>query len=244
MIYMNKLNSFFNRHSITILSAIASFGVASTAVLSASATFKATKILDKEKPKTKKEKFKAIAPVYIPTFLSAVSTISCIVSTNIFNKMQQASLASAYALLNNTYREYRNKLKELHGPEADLEVISNIASEKFPEEEIPEGLELFYDQYSHRYFKSTMENVILAVYNLNKLFAFDSFVTINDLYDFLEIPRIDGGDVVGWSRWTMGEDGLIPWIDIYTFQAITCDGKKYYIIDFTIDPIDSFMETL
>ena len=112
------------------------------------ATYDAIKAINEKKAETKKEKFKVAAPIYIPTVLSGMATISCIISANLFNKVQQASIASAYALLSSSYKEYRDKLKELHGEEADLEVISNIASEKFPEGKIPEGSELFYDEHS------------------------------------------------------------------------------------------------
>lgn len=239
---MNKFSIFLRRHSGTILSIISSCGVVSTAVLSGMATYEAVKAVDKKKAKTKKEKLKVITPIYIPTVLSGVSTIACIVSANLLSKFQQASLASAYALLNSSYKEYRNKLKELHGDEADLEVISNIASEKFPEGKIPEGCELFYDQYSKRYFSMPMEDVIFAVYNLNRHFAFNSLVTVNEFYDFLQISKINGGDIVGWSWRQMGEDGLIPWIDVHIMKALTCDGKEYYVLDFDFDPIEDYDE--
>ncbi len=237
---MNRLTIFFKRHANTILTIVSSFGVVSTATLSGMATYEAIKAINKKEAKTKKEKFKVAAPIYIPTILSGVSTIACIISTNVLNRLQQASMASAYALLSNSYREYRNKLKEIHGEEADLEVISNIASEKFPEKEIPEGLELFYDQFSKRYFTMSMEDMVLAVYNFNRLFAFKGVASINEFYDFLQIPHIDCGDAIGWSSWEMSESGLIPWIDVHTFQAVTCEGKTYFIVDFDWDPIEGY----
>lgn len=237
---MNKFSIFLRRHSGTILSIISSCGVVSTAVLSGMATYEAVKAIDKKKAKTKKEKLKAVAPIYIPTVLSGVSTIACIISANLLSRFQQASIASAYALLNSSYKEYRNKLKELHGDEADLEVISNIATEKFPEGKIPEGCDLFYDQYSKRYFSMPMEDVVYAVYNLNRAFAFRGIASINEFYDFLHISHIDSGDAVGWSSFDMGEDGLIPWIDVHILPVITCDNEQYYIIDFDWDPIEGY----
>jgi len=239
---MNKLTIFCKKHMNTILSIVSSLGVVSTAVLSGMATYESMKAIEKKEAKTKKEKFKVAAPIYIPTILSGVSTIACIISANMFNKLQQASMASAYALLSSSYREYREKVKELHGDEADLEVISNIATEKFPEGKIPEGLELFYDQYSKRYFTMSMDDVLFAIYNLNRQFAFRGVISINDFYDYLKLPHINSGDDLGWSSWIMGEEGLIPWIDVNVLQAITCDDKKYYVIDFDWDPIIGYEE--
>lgn len=239
---MNKITIFFKKHLGTILSVVSSLGVVSTAVLSGMAMYEAVKTIEKREAKSKKEKIKVVAPIYVPTVLSGISTIACIVSANMFNKLQQASMASAYALLSSSYKEYRNKLKELHGDEADLEVISNIASEKFPEGKIQEGLALFYDQYSKRYFTMSMEDVVFAIYNLNRQFAFHSLITINEFYEFLGIEGIEGGDIIGWSWHQMGDDGLIPWIDVYITRAVTCDEKEYYILDFDFDPIRDYKE--
>lgn len=237
---MNKITIFFKRHSGIILSIISSCGVVSTAILSGMATYDAVKAINEKKVETKKEKIKVAAPIYIPTVLSGMATIACIISANLFNKVQQASIASAYALLSSSYKEYRDKLKELHGEEADLEVISNIASKKFPEGKIPEGSELFYDEHSKRYFSMPMEDFILAVYNLNRLFSFNGNVSINDFYECLNIEKIVSGDAVGWSSWEMSEEGLIPWIDVHTVPVITCEGEQYFIVNFDVDPIEGY----
>lgn len=94
-----------------------------TALMATNAKPKATKLLDKAREEkgeelTTFEKIKTAGPVYIPTIITGAGTIACIFGANILNKRQQASLMSAYALVDNSFTEYKNKLKELYGEEA------------------------------------------------------------------------------------------------------------------------------
>ena len=61
-----------------------------------------------------------MAPAYIPAVLTGLATISCIVGMNRVSYTKQASLMSAYAYLNNSYEEYRRKVKEVFGEDADV----------------------------------------------------------------------------------------------------------------------------
>lgn len=157
----------------TILTCIGSVGVIATAVMAVKATPKAKLMLDKAEeensyePLTKLEKVKAAAPAYIPTIITGVSTIACIFGANIFNKRYQATLMSAYALLDNSYKQYQSKVKELYGEDADIQLKKEIADEKYNEDEIKleevEGEQLFFDLTSMRYFTAPMNEVIEKV---------------------------------------------------------------------------------
>ena len=48
---------------------------------------------------------------------------------NVLSKRQQAALTSAYALLNDSYNNYKDKLKELYGEEAHQKIVDAIAAE-------------------------------------------------------------------------------------------------------------------
>lgn len=49
---------------------------------------------------------------------------------NALNRRQQAALTSAYALVQSSYKEYKDKLKELYGEEAHNAIVDSIAKEK------------------------------------------------------------------------------------------------------------------
>lgn len=236
---MNRIKSFLNRNASTILSVVASLGVFGTGFLSAKATYDYLKAAEKKRPKNKKEKAILIAKNYILPTTVALSTSACIFSANMINRNRIIGLTGACSLLNDQFIKYRDKLKELHGKEADIEVASAIALEKFPEGEITEGKQLFYDRASNRFFESTMRDVFIALYNLNKLFQFEGEVSINDFYRFLELETIgQEGDFLGWWSWEMAEDGLIPWLNAEPVPCYTCDGREYFLLEFEFGPVN------
>lgn len=239
----NNFKSYFRRNGSTWLSILASFGVVATAYFAGKGTYDAIKKLeqvDKDRNYTKKEKAKAVARYYIPAVGIGLSTIFCINSANVLSKKQSEAIASAYMLLNRSYTEYRNKVKEVNGVEGDEEIIRSIPREKFPEERIPENKIMFYEEYSHRYFYSTMEDVLLAILHYNRNFQLRGCVSLNEFYEFLGIKKIECGDYVGFSWHEMSEGGLMPWIDIRTIRAVNCEDQWYYIISFDWMPICNY----
>lgn len=241
---VNSVSSFMKRNASTIFSGFAVVGVIATGIFSGKGTYEAMNALEqkKEQELTKKEKIKQSIPFYIPAVTIGVSTIACIAGANILNRKQQAALTSAYMLLSNSYKEYRNKVKELHGEDADWEIREGIAYDNFPEGTVPENKIRFYDEFSKRWFVSTMEDVAFACYHYNRNFALRGTAHINEFYEFLGIPKVSYGYDLGFSSCEMIEGGLTPWIDIYTRDAITCDGEKYTILYFGWEPIPNFEE--
>ena len=120
---MNLLNSsklFLRRNSPTILTFLGAAGVVATSIAAAKATPKAMALLEKTKEEkgeelTKLEMVKVAGPAYIPAVAIGASTIACIFGANALNKKTQASIMSAYALLNTSYKQYKSKVKELYG---------------------------------------------------------------------------------------------------------------------------------
>lgn len=152
-------------HVSTLLTIVGSIGVVATAVTAAKAAPKAVKLIEEEediqeRELTKLEKVKIAAPVYIPAAFTAASTIACVVGANMLNKRHQASLTSAYAVLSQSYNEYKNKACELYGADANNQIQVEIARDCYEEEEPSEGEELFFDFNSMQYFTSTIDQVI------------------------------------------------------------------------------------
>ncbi len=132
-----KLEGFVKKNGATILTYTGVVGVAATAVLTSRATTKANDILKaareaKDEDLTTKEKIKYTLPVYIPPIVAGVGTVACILGANVINKKHQASLMSAYALLDQSYKEYRNKVAELYGKDAEKAVEEAIKEDHCP----------------------------------------------------------------------------------------------------------------
>ena len=251
---MTKPNLFLKKNSATILTVAAAAGVITTSVLSAKAAIKASRVLaHKEEEKGEKltfeETISAVWTIYIPPVVAGMSTIACVFGANILNKRQQASLASAYALIDNSYKEYKAKLKELYGEEAHNNIVDAIAAEKCDEVHISAGgltsaytqeiesdaePRLFYDEYSGRYFETTIEKVLLAEYHLNRNYILRGFARLNEFYEFLGLEPTDYGETVGWDIC-----GEIYWIDFNHRKAFIGDdndGFECYIIEMPYYP--------
>ena len=251
---MTKPNLFLKKNSATILTVAAAAGVITTSVLSAKAAIKASRVLaHKEEEKGEKLTFEeiisAVWAIYIPPVVAGMSTIACVFGANILNKRQQASLASAYALVDSSYKEYKAKLKELYGEEAHNNIVDAIAAEKCDEVHISAGgltsaytqeiesdaePRLFYDEYSGRYFETTIEKVLLAEYHLNRNYILRGFARLNEFYEFLGLEPTDYGETVGWDIC-----GEIHWIDFNHRKAFIGDdndGFECYIIEMPYYP--------
>lgn len=107
-----KIGRSLKKASPTILTCIGAAGVVATAVLAVKATPKADSLIKADSRRnhdgdpyaaTKLEAVKSCWKCYIPAAATGVATIICIFGANTLNKKQQASLASAYALVNRSY---------------------------------------------------------------------------------------------------------------------------------------------
>lgn len=57
------------------------------------------------------------------------ATVTCVIGANLITSRRQANIASACALVNESYKQYQNKVREFYGEEAHQEVIELIAAD-------------------------------------------------------------------------------------------------------------------
>lgn len=246
---VNKSQMYVKKNAPTILTVVGGVGVVATTVSAIRATPKAVRLLEaaqeiKGDKLTNLEKIKMVAPLYIPTIIYGATTILCIFGANVLNKRHQASLVSAYALLDNSYKEYKKKVIELHGKDGELEIVEAIVEDKYEEEQptTENGELLFYDQFSGRFFNSTMNNVLSTFYQINRDVSTEYSATINDFYDYLDVPHIDGGDVLGWSVGMNSEAYWQEWIDFAVEERELEDGTKCHFVIIYQEPMVDFDE--
>lgn len=243
---MNKLlyrsKRFLDRNAPTILTCVGGAGVIFTTVTAVKATPKALVLLENAEEEkgsklTKLEVVKTAGPVYIPTIIIGASTIAAIFGANALNKHQRAALMSAYALLDNSYKEYKNKVAELYGDDVDDRIKKEITMDNYESDiSISDGKRLFFDYQSLRYFESTMEDVISAEYYLNRNLANNGYTSLNDFYQLLGIPCTNLTEDLGWSS-DSGEMifGAI-WIDFEHEMVTMDDGLECCIISMSNPP--------
>lgn len=253
----NKAFKFINNHSSDILTGLSISGLITTAILVAKESPKVKKILEEE-DKNKLDLARETLPIIIPSLITGSMTILCMLSANVLNKRKQASLASAYALINTYYNDYKGKLKEIYGEEAHDKIVKSIAVEKaknvpiytqgmisstnldFDEpdsnfDDCSDEKRLFYDAFSKRYFESTVSKVLQAEYHLNRNFCLSGCVPANEFYEFLGLELLECGDKIGWSC----DEGLY-WIDFNHDKTILEDGLEVYTIEMEWLPYSEF----
>ena len=244
---LNQSRLFLSRNASTILTCVGGVGVVATTVLAVKATPKALTLLKEAKEEkgeelTKLEVVKVAAPVYIPTALVGASTLACMFGATILNKRQQAALISGYALIDNSYKEYKNKVKELCGEDTDSLVRKEVAKDKYEKTDISvnDHMQLFYDEFSGRYFESTTEKVLIAESKLNKSVTNDWGAYLNDFYELLGLPPTDYGDYMGWSSSELYDTYWSSWVEFEHNKVIMDDGLECTIITILTDPTYDF----
>ena len=98
------------------------------------------------------------------------STLICIFGNTYLNYKTQASLISAYAVLDRSYKEYVANTKELYSEDADREIRQKIANVHYNDSNYihKEDKKLFFEFQTMRYFESTIEDLIKAENMLNQ----------------------------------------------------------------------------
>ena len=234
---------FLRKNASTILTCIGGVGVVATTVMAVKATPKAMQLIkaaeeEKGEKLTRTETIQATATTYAPSALVGIATIATIFGANVLNKRSQAALMSAYALVDQTFGDYKTHVEEEYGEEANEHIREKIAKDRYVEQktELDGDSKLFYDFYSGRYFNSTMEKVLAAGFALNRQLILGECAYLNDFYQELGIPLTDIGDEVGWSRGSMCNMYSQEWIDFNHQDVIQDDGLECCIITFMQDP--------
>lgn len=237
------MKKFLKKYSATILTAIGIVGAVSSVVLAIKATPNAEKDIAKEetkqtRPLTNIEKVKVCWKEYIPTMLCLTGTITCIAGANILNKKQQASLISAYAFLSNQFKEYKKIVTKLYGDDAQEKIRAEIMREKAMPEE---NTELFYDEFSERYFDADRRDVKNAEYEFNRYLSIMGYASLNDYYDFIGLEPIAGGDDIGWSIATGCIYQGYSWVSFKQDLVKLEDGLECITISMPFEPSADFL---
>lgn len=239
---------FLKRNSATILTCVGAAGVVVTAVLTAKATPKALARLEEAKEEkgddlTKLEVVKVAAPAYIRPVIIGAATITCVFGANVLNKRQQAALMSAYALLDRSYKDYKVKVEELYGDDANERVREELARDEYennkPATPAIDTI-LFYDTFGDRYFESTIEAVQKAEYRINRDIHMRGYAMLDDFYELLDLEPLEGSCVLGWSEGGNLARYWQGWVDFNHHKMVMDDGLECTILTFFQDPYPNY----
>lgn len=235
-----------NQTKALLLSLTASAGVIGTSVLTAISTRKIVK-KETETEMNPEEKMKLYISEYATPVVMGIVTIGCIMCSNHISVKSQQSLASAYGVLDRSYREYRKKVCDIFGEEQDENIKKEVVKDREVSTTIPdscpEGQLIFYEEFSETFFFRSMLEMVDAEYQFNKFFITNGYATLNNFYEFLGLDPKDFGDSVGWSL-EAGETFYgYQWVDI---EHLLCeepcdpDTPSYYMVHFIVSPHADF----
>ena len=246
---LNKIGFGLKKRSPEILVAAGVVGTVVSAVMACKATTKIGTILDETKeqldqiheytgtPDTEKKQYSVedskrdmaivyaqagvkLAKLYAPSVGLGILSISSILASNNILRKRNAALAAAYAVVDRSFKEYRDRVVERFGKEVDHqlrynikapEVEETITDEKGKEKKVKKNVEVAdpnasgYVKYftrSNPYWEddsSYVEMFLRAQQNYaNDKLKADKHLTLNAVYDMLGFKENKAGMVVGW----------------------------------------------
>ncbi len=223
---------------------VGAWGVAATAILAAKGVKKAEEARKEaqeangQEPLTEAETVMAEAPAYLPAVLSGAATIACIFGANICNKRQQAMLISAYAALESNFIKYRKQVDSLCGPGTD-ELIRETLRRRDEDDDDPpwDRIETFYIDGLDRpvFFERTTEEVMRAIYNLNRNFILKGYSTLNEFLEYLRLEPENNGNI-GWDQCDGEMFYGYRWIDVNRVWRTMDDGLRVCSLEFPFMP--------
>lgn len=163
-----------------------------------------------------------VVKLYTPAVAVEAISIGCIVGSHKILTKRNVGLAGAYAAVQKEFKDYRDRVVERFGEDLDHELKHNITRMEYKEKETDEdgktktvkksvdvvgdgtgcsGYAKFFDEASREWTKDAEHNkwfLTRAEELFNNKLRVDGFVFLNDIYEYLDIPRTTQGQTDGW----------------------------------------------
>ena len=272
-----KLGFKVMKHSPEILLISGVVGCVTSAIMACGATTKIGEILAKteddiniihaaaegkiptKEPYTEEDSKRDITTVYVQTGLKLVKlyapavilgglSITAILSSNNILRKRNVALAAAYATVDGSFKDYRDRVIDRFGEQVDNELKhgikaktieeiitdengNEIKTEKAIEVAEPSEHNMYtkiFDE-SSRYWSSTPDyNQMFLIGReryANDLLNVRGYLFLNDVLDMLDIPRTKEGQIVGWVKDT--KNGGAGYVDFGIFKAYSKSNRDF-----------------
>ena len=245
-----NLGGVISKNSPTILTGLGVGGLATTAVLTGTATVKAVRLVDEINQEnsqseyahrlTKKEIIGLSWKFYIPAIAMGILTGTCIIGSNSINQRRNAALSALYSLSETAFREYKEKVVEEIGKNKELKIRDNVMQDKITNNPVGDktvfvtgyGDVLCYDKLSDRYFKSSPEKIRQQVLAFSYDLISEEWLDLNELYYMMGLEPCKLGSSSGFdSNHTV--NGVI---EVQESSHLTPDGIPCFAFDATVYP--------
>ena len=248
---MGKVGLILKKYEPEILVVTGAIGAVGSTVLACRATLKVSEVLDEHKDTINtihdaasneelKEEYThedekkdvaltyfqtgvKIAKLYAPSVILGTLSLGAMFASNNMLKKRNVALATAYAAIDKSFKEYRGRVVDKYGEEVDKELRYGTRSEKIKVTEVdPETGEektvkkevkvadpnlksdyaMYFNRQTSAYYDACYD------YNLSMLRATESYfttllqtrghVTLNEVLNHIGIASTKAGMVVGW----------------------------------------------
>jgi len=220
---MNKLTQLsgallkhIKANSPHIFSVAAGVGTITTAILVGKASFEAARVIDRIEAEDgyatdPRERFKIrtklVWKLYIPSAISTVSTIVCIVGANRMEAKKTIAAHAALAFTERAYSDYRDKVVEEFGARKDQSIRDKVVADQIANKPSPSqdvlitgpGNVLCCELFTMRYFACDMETLRRAQNELNSKLLKHDYATLDDFYYILGLKSTSASGNLGWT---------------------------------------------
>lgn len=193
----------------------------------------------------------SVGKLYAPPILLGAASIIMLSKSHSILQQRNAALTAAYLGLEQAFNEYRGRVREKYGEDAEDEIrfprekIKEINPETGREHSVeivdPTKLSIYariFDEKSKEWTKDPEWNLIYLKNQqqfANDMLRARGHVLLNDVYDCLDIPRSSAGTVVGW---VLGDEGD-NYIDFGIYSKANSDfvngRERSVVLDFNVD---------
>lgn len=241
---VKTLGAAAKKHTPEILTGIGVAGLLATTVMAVKATPKALMLIHEKEDDLKVDRLNATETVkaawkcYIPSAVTGVASVACIIGASSVNAKRNAALATAYTLSETALKEYRSKVIETVGEKKEQTIKDAITKDKLDKHPVDrseiivteKGETLCYDIFTGRYFKSDVDKLKRAVNDLNEQLLNDGSVSLNDFYYLIGLDSVKRGDDLGWDT-RKGQ------VRLEFSSQLASDGTPCLVLDFAVAPI-------
>ena len=236
------------KHSPEILTGIGVASILGTAYTFTKGTIKAVRIVDAYKEENgipedeklpAKELVKLTWKCYIPGAITAGAGIASVVGAAKVHGKRTAIATAACKATELAFDEYKHKVVETIGEKKEQSIKDSIADDKMEKNPASSaviitggGDTLCYDVRNDRYFMSTYDKIKRAENNVNRTLNMGDYISLNEVYDELDLKHTQEGSTLGWRSIDLMPSGL----EIEIGTHLTDDGRPCLAIEFSENP--------
>lgn len=197
---------------------------------------------------------------YSPVVIIGVSSVVCILASNNIMKKRAAALAAAYAAIDATFKDYRERVVDRYGKDIDNELRYGIHKETTKDTVVDEetgkkktvtneknvvddnvsgycDLTRCFDQTNPYWTSGGFYNQMFLTGQenyVNDLLRLNGHVFLNEVLERIGFPQTKYGQVIGWTY--DKENPKKSYIDFNIVEAETSTkNEKYYMLEFNCD---------